>query len=102
MNPDLNGGAQRIAGFTEWAAKRGDPRATNFKAAMGAYFDVAFRDDAASIDELQTKVPSLELVEDSLQVKNGWVLIPEWYLGITSSKTLANILRAVVRLQYRE
>lgn len=101
-NPDLNGRAQRIRTFEQWATVKGDPRASNLKAALGTYFDYAFHDDAASFEGLQTTTASLELVEDRLEIVEGCVQVPQWYLTTTNGKKLANLLRAVVRLQYRE
>lgn len=49
----------------------------------------------------QSKPVNVDLVEDSLEIVDGWVQVPDWYLTASNSRDLATLLRAVVRLQYR-
>ena len=89
--------------FEEFAKDHGDPRASNFKAAVASYLDPVFRDDAATLPEVQTNIPTPQYIESILQVVEGKVLVPDWYRNPkTAKKSLVDLVRMIIRLQYSE
>jgi hypothetical protein len=88
---------------------KGDPRATNFKAFAGEYLQFAFQKhepmlSAGGRSALVTGAElTLERIEASLQLRDGAVLIPDWFPPRNNkTRVLKSLLRAVVRLQYRQ